>query len=343
MINHDDFKIWLNNTVKKLGGHSACCIRLDDPNFKEAVYKNNKIVSRWIDQGMHGEMEYLKKMLPEKSEPWKTFPGAKAVIVVIFTNSWGDPKAIHPFPKIKNDSLVGYISSYAREIDYHIKGQQILSELSRLIGRKINAITAVDTKPVYERLFATYGGLGIIGPNDLLRVPDRTNVRVFIGSLFVNIDLPSVIHDPKMPFNCNDCMACIKNCPTNAIYPGKPINTLKCISYLTIEKRSILNKSEGRMIEDWIFGCDLCSNVCPSKEKNDSRIPIDLEWLFKSSSGSIKKLIKNNATSYAGVTQLRKNGIIVLKNKKNEKADNLINWVKNNSKSKVILNQISAW
>ena len=181
MINHDDFKIWLNNTVKKLGGHSACCIRLDDPNFKEAVYKNNKIVSKWIDQGMHGEMEYLKKMLPEKSEPWKTFPGAKAVIVVIFTNSWGDPKAKHPFPKIKNDSLVGYISSYAREIDYHIKGQQILTELSKLIGRKIHAITAVDTKPVYERLFATYGGLGIIGPNDLLRVPDRTNVRVFIG------------------------------------------------------------------------------------------------------------------------------------------------------------------
>ena len=80
-----------------------------------------------------------------------------------------------------------------------------------------------------------------------------------------------------------------------------------------------------------------------SKGKNDSRIPVDLEWLFKSSSGSLKKLIKNNATSYAGVTQLRKNAIIVLKNKKNKKANNLIDWVKNNSKSKLILDQISAW
>ena len=73
MINHDDFKIWLNKTVKKLGGHSACCIRLDDPNFKEAVYKNNKIVSKWIDQGMHGEMEYLKKCFQRNLSLGKLF------------------------------------------------------------------------------------------------------------------------------------------------------------------------------------------------------------------------------------------------------------------------------
>ena len=70
-----------------------------------------------------------------------------------------------------------------------------------------------------------------------------------------------------MPFNCNDCFACVKNCPTNALSIGRPMNTLKCISYLTIEKRSILNEDEGKMIGDWIFGCDLCSNVCPPKEK----------------------------------------------------------------------------
>ena len=343
MIDTDYFNKWLDKNIKELGGHSACCIRLDNPKFKKAIFKNNEIVQDWINKKKHGEMDYLEKMFPQKSDPWNTFPNAKAVIVMAFTNSWGDPSAKHPFPNVKNNSLMGYISSYAREIDYHLKGKQILSKLSKLIGEKVNGITAVDTKPVYERLFAVFGGLGVLGPNDLLRVPDRTNVRVFIGSLFVDVDLPNIIHEPKMPFNCNDCFACVKNCPTNALSIGRPMNTLNCISYLTIEKRSILNEDEGRMIGDWIFGCDLCSNVCPPKEKIDSRIPIDLEWLFKSSSGSIKNLIQNNATSYVGVTQLRKNAIIVLKNKNNKKANDLIRWVKNHSKSQLVLDQINAW
>jgi len=343
MFKSDNFKVWLNDTVKSFGGHSACCIRMDNPDLPDIINKNNVIVEKWLKKKSHGEMDYLERMFPEKSNPWKTFPKAKAVILVAFTNKWGDPEAKHPFPDINENSIIGYISSYAREIDYHHKGQKILHSLSCLLGKEVNAEIAVDTKPVYERLFAIFGGLGEIGANDLLRLPDRINVRVFIGAMFVDVDLPNVIHSPSMPFKCEDCLACIKNCPTNAITPNMPINAKRCISYLTIEKKSILTKSEGKLINDWLFGCDDCSNVCPPKEKIDSRIPIDLEWFLKTSSGNLRRLVKNNAVSYTSISQLRRNAIVILKNKNNSKANELIEWTRKNSNSKLVVDQINAW
>jgi epoxyqueuosine reductase len=192
-------------------------------------------------------------------------------------------------------------------------------------------------------MFATLGGLGIIGANNLLRVPDRTNVRVFIGTLFVNADLPNVIHDVKMPFGCEDCLACIINCPTDAIRPGKPIDAPRCISYLTIEKRSVLSRVEAEMMGDWIFGCDECSNVCPPKEKIDSRIPVDLAWLLKQPAGEIRRTIKGNATAYAGVTQLRRNAVAMLKLREDPVAKELLGWTARQSGSALIQEQLRAW
>ena len=157
-----NFKTWLNNTAKEVGAHSACCIRMDHPKLKELVDANNIKVSNWLQSGSHGEMEYLERMFSSKSNPWKTFPKAKSVILIAFTNKWGDPKATHPFPEPINNDLIGYISAYAREIDYHKKGQQILSALHDLLGCKISAEIAVDTKPVYESLFAIFGGTSLV-------------------------------------------------------------------------------------------------------------------------------------------------------------------------------------
>ena len=222
-MNKADFKNWLDGACRSIGAHSAACIRMDNPVLQERIAENNTLVSAWLKAGLHGEMDYLERMFPDKSNPWETFPFAKSVIVVAFTNRWGDPAATHPFPAPGPDALLGYISAYAREIDYHTRGQTMLAELQTLLGEGVHAEAAVDTRAVYERLFATVGGLGIRGANDLLRVPDRTNVRVFIGCLFVDAELPEVVHEPKMPFSCDDCLACIKNCPTGAIEMGRPI------------------------------------------------------------------------------------------------------------------------
>ncbi|MCF7817986.1 MAG: DUF1730 domain-containing protein [Kiritimatiellales bacterium] len=342
-MNVGNFNRWLQEAAGQVGAHSAACIRMDNPVLKQRIAENNAVVADWLKAGRHGEMDYLERMFAEKSDPWKTFPFAKSVIVLAFTNRWGDPAATHPFSAPAGDALLGYISAYARETDYHRNGQAMLEELKTMLGDEVHAEIAVDTKAVYERLFATVGGLGIVGGNDLLRVPDRTNVRVFIGCLFVDAELPEVIHEPKMPFACDDCLACVKKCPTGAINFGQPINARKCISYLTIEKHSVLNREEGAMIEDWLFGCDWCSVVCPPKDKVDTRIPVDLEWLLKTPAAQLRKLIKQNAVAYAGVTQLRKNAVVLLKKMESPRADGLLDWVRKNSGSDLILRQIDLW
>jgi epoxyqueuosine reductase len=336
----DNFNGWLAEAAQQVGAHSAACIRMDNPVLRRCVEENNIRVADWLKTGMHGEMDYLERMFLEKSKPWETFPFARSVIVLAFTNRWGDPEATHPFPSPGNDALLGYISSYARERDYHSVGWAMLAELKAMLGEGIQSVETVDTKAVYERLFATVGGLGVVGGNDLLRVPDRTNVRVFIGCLFVDAELPEVIHEPKMPFACDACRACVKNCPTGAIEFGQPIDARKCISYLTIEKRSVLTREEGEMIGDWLFGCDACTVVCPPRDKVDTRIPIDLEWLLKTPAAQIRRTIKDNAVAYGGVKQLRKNAVVILKKMKTPRADELLVWFRKKSGSHLIREQI---
>jgi len=342
-MNVDHFNEWLSKTAHRIGAHSAACIRMDNPVLQQRIAENNVRVAEWLKAGLHGEMDYLERMYAEKSDPEKTFPFAKSAIVLTFTNDWGDPAATHPFPAPADDALLGYISAYAKEIDYHTRGQRMLAELKTVLGEGIQAEAAVDTKAVYERVFATVGGLGIVGGNDLLRVPGRTNVRVFIGCLFVDAELPEVILEPKMPFGCEDCLACIKKCPTGAIQFGKPIDARLCISYLNIEKRSELTRKEGDMIEDWLFGCDWCTVVCPPRDKMDTRIPVDLDWLLKSPAGEVRRVIKGNATAYAGVTQLRKNAVVILKKMGTPRANELLEWTRKNTGSDLILRQIDLW
>jgi epoxyqueuosine reductase len=342
-MNMENFSQWLQEAAERIGAHSAACIRLDNPVLRQRVEENNARVGAWLAAGLHGEMDYLVRMFPEKSNPWKTFPLAKSVIVLAFTNRWGDPAATHPFPAPGNGALVGYISAYAREVDYHQTGHAMLTELKGLLGEGIQAAAAVDTRPVYERLFATFGGLGVIGGNDLLRVPDQTHVRVFIGCLFVDAALPEVIREVKMPFACDDCLACVKGCPTGAIQFGEPIDARKCISYLTIEKRSVLSREEGALVGDWLFGCDGCTVACPPRDKVDTRIPVDLEWLLKTPAAQLRKLIKGNAVCYAGITQLRKNAVVLLKKNPSPHARDLLAWVGKNTGSDLILRQVNLW
>ena len=339
-MNLDNFSEWLAGASREIGAHSAACIRMDNPTLRRRIMENNAQVADWLKLGMHGEMNYLELMLSEKSNPWKTFPFAKSVIVLTFTNHWGDPSTTHPFPAPANDALLGYISAYAREADYHSVGQAMLAKLSAMLGENVHAEATVDTAAVSERLFATVGGLGVVGGNTLLRVPDSGNTRIFLGCLFVDVVLPEVIHEAQMPFACATCHACVENCPTGAIQFGQPIDARKCISYLTIEKNGILSCEEGESIGNWLFGCDDCTMVCPPQIEVDMRIPVDLEWLLKAPASEIRRTIKGNATAYAGVTQLRKNAVVVLKNMETPRAHDLLQWAYKNTGSELIRRQI---
>ena len=342
-MNRDNFSAWLTEASQEIGAHSAACIRMDNPNLRRCIGENNQYVGDWLNSGMHGEMKYLERMLAEKSNPWKTFPFAKSVIVLAFSNHWGDSSAEQPFPVPANDALLGYVSAYARGVDYHLTGQSMLSRFADLLGKDVHTQATVDTSAVYERVFATVGGLGVVGGNGLLRVPDLGNTRVFIGCLFIDTDLPEVIHKVQMPFDCATCLACVENCSTGAIRFGQPIDARKCISYLTIEKRGPLSCEEGESIGDWLFGCDDCTMVCPPLPTLDMSIAVDLEWLLRSSASEVRRTINGNATAYAGVTQLRKNAVVVLKNMGTSRARDLLSWVRENTGSELIRQQIDLW
>ncbi len=342
-MNMKNFTKWLEESTRRIGAHSAACIRMDNPILRQSIEENNVRVADWLKSGLHGEMDYLEPMFLEKSNPWKTFPFAKSVIVLTFTNHWGDPAATHPFPVPRKDALLGFISAYAKEADYHHNGHALLEKLKNLMDKKgMQSEAVVDTRAVYERVFASVGGLGVVGGNGLLRVPDGVNVRTFIGCLFVDAELPEVILEPKLPFECNTCHACVDQCSTGAIRVGEPIDARKCISYLTIEKRTLLRREEEEMIGDWLFGCDDCTTACPPSDSMDTRIPIDLEWLFKTPAAQLRKLMKGNAVAYAGVTQLRKNAAAILKNMKTPQADKLLLWVLENNGSDLVCRQAQS-
>ena len=339
----EDFHAWLEDAAREIGAHSIASIRMDNPELKRQIKENNQLVRDWLRGGYHGEMDYLDRMQADKEDPWSTFPFAKSVLVVCFTNRWGDPGATHPFPAPEAGALVGYISAYAKETDYHRVGHTMLKQLAIRLGPDVQFEASVDTKAVYDRLLATVGGLGVIGSNTLLRLPDRTNVRTFIGSLFVDQLLPEVIRSPHMPFACQDCNRCVHNCPTGAIQIGQPMDARKCISYLTIEKRTPLTRAEAELTQDWLFGCDWCSISCPPQDHLDQRIPIDLEWLLKTSAGTLRKQMADNATAYAGITQLRKNAVVLLKKMNSPRAKALLEWVRKNTGSDVIRQQLDLW
>ena len=343
-MNHkiDNFDTWLVAAVKQLGGHSVAILSMDNPCLRKGIIASDEANTAWLRAGNHGEMTYLERLANAKANPWKTFPFAKSVIVVAFTNRWGAPAATHPFPKPPSNAMLGYLSAYAHEVDYHTTGHSILEQLVQLLGTDIQSEITVDTKGVDERLFATIGGLGIIGSNGLLRLSGTTGTRVFLGCLFVDIELPEIVHPPKIDFGCDSCHACLKKCPTGAIKLGYQIDARRCISYLTIEKNGILSPQEGESIGTWIFGCDNCTNSCPELNDVDMRIPVDLEWLLKTPAAEIRRTIKGNATAYAGVTKLRRNAVVILKNMHTARADDLLRWVNENSGSDLIKRQIEA-
>ena len=341
VMNPDNFSGWLAETAKHIGAHSAACLRLDNPLMRDQCAEQQQRTSAWLDAGLHGAMDYLARLQPDRYSPWTRFSFARSVIILTFANRWSDPAATHPFPAPPADALLGYVSSYVRTADYHTTGRGMLDELARRLGHDIHCAATVDTGPVDERLLAIAGGLGIQGGNNLLRLPDL-GTRVFIGCLFVELELPEVIAETQFPFACDDCRACARNCPTGALTYGEQFDARQCISYLTIEKPGLLTHAEGESIGAWLFGCDNCTAVCPPAVA-DLRIPVDLEWLLTASSGDIARIIKGTAMAYAGVTRLRRNAVAILKNQNSPRALALLDRVARTTGSELIREQIAAW
>lgn len=208
----------------------------------------------WLNQHYHGEMHYMANHFDKRVDPAKLVPGAKSVISLVYN---------YYTEKQQEDSEAPKISKYAYGKDYHfvIKGK--LKSLLNFIRNEIGAVEGrcfVDSAPVLERDWAKRSGLGWIGKNTMLINPKRGSY-FFLAELILDLELKT---DQPMKDYCGTCTRCIDACPTDAIAPdGYIMDGSKCISYFTIELKDAIPESYKGKFENWMFGCDICQEVCP--------------------------------------------------------------------------------
>lgn len=208
----------------------------------------------WLNKGYHGEMGYMANHFEKRIDPTKLVPGAKSIIVLMYNY----------FPKEEQkDPNAPKLARYAYGEDYHFVLKRKLKDLLQFIREEIGEVDGrcfVDSAPVMERDWAKYAGVGWTGKNTLLIHP-KAGSYFFLAELILDLELEA---DAPIRDHCGTCRRCIDACPTDAISPeGYLLDGSKCISYLTIElKNAIPEEFKGRM-ENWMFGCDICQEVCP--------------------------------------------------------------------------------
>jgi epoxyqueuosine reductase len=264
-------------------------------------------LEKWLQQGMHGSMKYMENYFDLRVDPTKLVPGAKSVITLLKNY----------YPAQSNSEI--RISKYAYGKDYHevIKAslRKMIHELQEKIGQ-FQGRGFVDSAPVLERSWAQRSGLGWIGRNGNL-ITKQTGSFFFIATLIVDVDLN--YDDPFAKDFCGNCKKCVEACPTEAILPDKTINGSKCISYFTIElKDEIIPEEMKGKFNDWMFGCDICQDVCPwnrfSRPNNEEAfqpLPEILNFTSKEweslSEEAFKKIFKHSPLSRAKYKGLQRN------------------------------------
>ena len=217
-----------------------------------------KSLQTWLDNGFHGEMDYMEKHGMKRARPDELHPGTVRVISVRMDYLPENAQ----FAKTLKNKNNAYISRYALGRDYH----KVLRKRLKQLGQKIESETGdlgyrpfVDSAPVLERPLATKAGLGWTGKHSLL-IDAKTGSWFFIGELMVDIPLPV---DKPVEDKCGSCVACIKLCPTQAIVAPYIVDGRRCISYLTIELQGSIPVEFRKAIGNRIYGCDDCQLICP--------------------------------------------------------------------------------
>lgn len=279
------------------------------------------ILKQWVADGMHGEMEYMANSLPLRADLNSVLPGVRSVVALGLNYNQepysGDVK----------------VARYALGRDYHkvIRGK--LKRLSAVMTEFVPGETwraCVDSAPVMEREYANRAGLGWFGKNTCL-INSHRGSWFLIGVLLTTAE---IAFDSAAEGGCGNCRACIDACPTGAIVDRNGIwqvDALKCISYLTIEKRGELSAKEAEMVGDWTFGCDVCQEVCPFNAARDSQplrgtVTGEPDFLDRRDFGSLENLLalseqdwdektRGSAVRRAGFEGLQRNARANLENR----------------------------
>jgi epoxyqueuosine reductase len=315
--------------AKRLGlDHVACAPAAEVPD--------HALFSAWLAADLAGDMAYLGRDAEARRDPRRLLERAKSVVCVALSYAHLEP----PLDGESPSGLRGQIARYARRQDYHLVLKRRLSALAeRLIARisdekKESAGIAyrvcVDSAPLLERSLAAGAGLGFIGKNTLLITPGVGSYTV-LGELLLEFDLNELQIASATPLEprCGACRLCLDVCPTGAIIDAYRIDARRCISYLTIENSGPIPLPLRRAVGTWIFGCDLCQEICPwnataavrSGRGGDEELRPrphqsrpELLWLLELGAAQFRRFVKRTALRRVGRSQLLRNVAVALGN-----------------------------
>jgi len=210
-------------------------------------------LEEWLKRGYHGKMSYLENYFDKRMDPTLLVPGAKSVVSLLYNYS--------PKKDLARDGEYK-VAKYAYGEDYHFVVKDKLKTLLDVLQEKIGMINGrafVDSAPVMERTWAARSGLGWTGKNSLLLNREMGSF-FFIAELIIDLPLE---YDHAVKDFCGTCTACMDACPTDAIVEPYVVDGSRCISYYTIELKEAIPADVKGKFENWIFGCDICQDVCP--------------------------------------------------------------------------------
>jgi epoxyqueuosine reductase len=207
----------------------------------------------WLNKNMHGEMQYMENHFDKRLDPTKLVEDSKSVVSLL----------LNYYPsEIQKDAAAPKISKYAYGTDYHFVIKDKLKHLLNFIQDEIGEVSGrafVDSAPVLDKAWAAKSGLGWIGKHSNL-LTQQVGSFYFIAELIIDLDLE---YDSPVTDHCGSCTACIDACPTQAIVDPYVVDGSKCISYFTIELKNEIPTHMQGQFDDWMFGCDICQDVCP--------------------------------------------------------------------------------
>ncbi|WP_435135001.1 tRNA epoxyqueuosine(34) reductase QueG [Formosa sp. A9] len=264
-------------------------------------------LENWLNNNMNGQMQYMENHFDKRLDPTKLVEGSKSVISLI----------LNYFPSQVQNTKSYKLSKYAYGTDYHFvikdKLKGLLHAIQENIG-EVNGRAFVDSAPVLDKAWAAKSGLGWIGKHSNL-LTQQVGSFYFIAELIVDLELE---YDSPTTDHCGTCTKCIDACPTQAIIAPYVVDGSKCISYLTIELKDNIPTGFRDKMDDWMFGCDVCQDVCPwnrfSKPHNEPLFnpnPDLLELTKKDwdeiTEDTFKKVFKKSAVKRTKFSGLKRN------------------------------------
>jgi epoxyqueuosine reductase len=301
-MNADRYKSFIKQKANELGffycGFSTAGFLADEAPKLE----------RWLTEGQHGKMSYMENHFDKRLDATKLVEGSNSVISLL----------LNYYPSESQTENTPKISKYAYGEDYHLVIKDKLKLLVESMKEEIGDIQGrvfVDSAPVMDKAWAKKAGLGWLGKNTNLIHPKEGSF-FFIAEIISDL---SFTQDPPMRDYCGTCTKCLDACPTNALATPYQIDASRCISYLTIElKDQLIPQQFNESMENWMFGCDICQDVCPwnrfSKAHQEKRFNPDFELLNLNTndwqaltSDHFEILFKNSAIKRTGFQGLKRN------------------------------------